>query len=128
MQTYSRITTAGPALALMAAVIVCFACAARHGTIGAMLGQRSDGRLFIRATPARLASAEAGLKAGDEILLVDGKDVRFMNKTELHEALSGETGTPVKLTVLRQDDVVRVTVRRTPATPYRGDGSVENSP
>jgi hypothetical protein len=36
-----------------------------------------------------------------------------MNELELHRALSGEAGSRVKITALRGDEVVRVTLART---------------
>src|SRR5262252_4290344 len=90
-------------------------CAAEVGTIGAILGQKPDGRLFVRETPRDLAAARGGLSPGDEILLVEGKDVRQMSEQELYQALSGDVGTKVKLTVVRGDGVYRLTLTRTPA-------------
>jgi C-terminal processing protease CtpA/Prc len=83
--------------------------------MGAMLGQRADGRLFIRHAPDQLATAKSGLLPGDEILLVDGIDVRTLDAKRLHSILSGDVGTPLKLTVIRGETVIRVTDRRTPA-------------
>ncbi|HVW30075.1 MAG TPA: PDZ domain-containing protein [Polyangiaceae bacterium] len=101
--------------------IVClggvYGCVADIGTIGALLGQRPDGRLFVRETPPGLAAARHGVEAGDEILLIDGKDVRQMGERELYRSLSGDVGTTVKLTLVRGDAVIRVTLARTPAPP-----------
>ncbi len=94
-----------------------WACSAERGTIGAMLAQRADRTLLVREVPPELAAARAGIRAGDEVLLIDGRDVRAMSPAEVHRALSGEVGAPVKLTLIRDDDVVRVTLRRTPARP-----------
>jgi C-terminal processing protease CtpA/Prc len=55
------------------------------------------------------------VKAGDQVLLVDGRDVRPMSPPELHAALYGEVGAEVKLTLVRSEQIVRVTLRRTPA-------------
>jgi C-terminal processing protease CtpA/Prc len=95
-------------------------CGGQEGTIGALLGQRPDGRLFVRETPPALAAARAGLEPGDEILLIDGKDVRAMDATMLHQALSGEAGAAVKLTVVRGDAVFRATLARTEPPPRSG--------
>jgi C-terminal processing protease CtpA/Prc len=95
--------------------VICGAgCAAEAGTIGALLGQKPDGRLFVRETPRGLAAERHGLVPGDEILLVEGKDVRQMGEHELYRALSGDVGTKVKLTVVRGDGVFRVSLTRTP--------------
>jgi len=65
-------------------------CAPELGTVGAVLGQTPEGRLFVRETPPRLAAARQGLAPGDEILLIDGKDVRQMGERELYATLSGD--------------------------------------
>jgi C-terminal processing protease CtpA/Prc len=95
--------------------ILYLGCAAQRGTIGAMLGRRNDGRVFVREAPPGLAAEKAGVREGDEILLIDGADVRMMDDKRLHQALSGEIGDPVKLTLLRGERVVRVTLKRTTA-------------
>jgi C-terminal processing protease CtpA/Prc len=103
------------------ATIACLAgvhgCVQDTGTIGALLGQRPDGRLFVRDTPKGLAASRQGILPGDEILLIDGRDVRQMGEHELYRNLSGDVGTTVKLTLIRGDSVIRVTLARTPAPP-----------
>jgi len=101
------------------------ACAAERGTIGALLGQQPDGRVLVREAPEGLAADRAGVREGDEVLTVEGRDVRQMNAAELHKALSGEVGEPVKLTLLRGAEVVRVTLRRT--APPRSKASAPAS-
>ena len=93
-------------------------CGARQGTIGAVLGQNPDGELTLRETPKGLAAEKAGLQPGDKILLIDGIDVRGLDAKRLHGLLSGEVGAPVKLTVVRGEKVIRVTLKRTPARKW----------
>lgn len=102
-------------VAVLLALVAWGACASNQGTVGAVLAQKPDGRLFVHEAPKGLAAEKAGLREGDEILLVDGTDVRGMDQRTLHAALAGEVGTRVKLTVLRGEDIVRVTLERTPA-------------
>ena len=109
----SRVTDRRWVLLFLASLVA--GCAAQKGTIGAMLGQRSDGRVFVREAPPGLAADKAGVREGDEIILIDGIDVRQLDERRLHQALSGEVGDPVKLTILRNNSVVRVTLQRTPA-------------
>jgi len=90
-------------------------CAAHRGTIGANLGRQPDGRVFIREVPPKLGAAKAGLQPGDEITLINGRDVRTFDEKSIHSLLSGEVGETVKLTVLRGEEVLHVTVERTPA-------------
>jgi carboxyl-terminal processing protease len=95
------------------------ACAPERGTIGALLGQSADQRLVVREVPESLAAGRAGLQPGDELLLIDGRDVRELDERGVHRALGGEVGEPVKLTLLREGRVIRVTLRRT-APPKKG--------
>src|SRR6187402_1450829 len=91
-------------------------CAPSKGTIGAVIAQDDDtGRLFLRDVPPSLAAGQANLKVGDEILLIDGLDVRRMDAQQVNAALSGEVDSPVKLTLIRQEQILRVTLRRTEA-------------
>ena len=105
-------------LAVMAAGVV--ACSPDRGTIGAVLAQTSDQRLVLHEVPETLAAGRAGLKPGDELLLIDGRDVRELDPRGVHRALSGKLGDPVKLTLLREGRVLRVTLRRTPPPPKKG--------
>jgi C-terminal processing protease CtpA/Prc len=91
-----------------------FGCEPERGTIGALIAQTPDQRLVLREVPPELAAGRAGLATGDEILLIDGRDVRELNAQAVHGALSGELGAPVKLTLLREGRVVRVTLLRSP--------------
>lgn len=95
------------------------ACGPHKGTIGAILGRSVDGRLFLRKVPAELGASKAGLAPGDEIILIDGKDVRNMSTEEVHDQLSGGVGEPVKLTLFRRTQVLRVVVTRTRARSSR---------
>jgi C-terminal processing protease CtpA/Prc len=94
----------------------------QRGTIGAVLAQRGDGRVYVRDAPEGLGAEQAGLKPGDEILFIDGIHARAMTAQQVHQALSGPVGAPVKLTVLRDGKIVRLTVTRTQARKYRLHG------
>jgi C-terminal processing protease CtpA/Prc len=95
------------------------ACGPTKGTIGAVLARDPDGRLFVRDVPSGLAAERAGLEPGDEILLIDGRDARALGPHGVHQALGGNVGDPVKLTLVRKGEIVRVTLRRTEARRYR---------
>ncbi len=116
---------ASRASAILVLALVAASCGPQRGTIGAALGQRPDGRVFVRQVPEGLGAHEAGVREGDEVLLIEGEDVRQMSSDEIHEALSGAEGQPVKLTVVRGAEVLRVTVYRTPPTTLRPSASSE---
>lgn len=113
-------TSAGASVAaaglVLAAALTC--CGPQKGTIGAVLAQSPEGRLFVREVPAGLAASEAGLAAGDEILLIDGRDARAMGARGVHEALSGNVGEPVRLTVVRRGEIRRLRLERSVARKY----------
>ena len=112
-----------PAVGVLASLVlaasVALACGPERGTIGALLGQGSDQRLVLREVPADLAAGTAGLQPGDELILIDWRDVRDLDERGVHQALCGNVGDPVKLTLLREGRVIRVTLRRT-APPKKG--------
>jgi C-terminal processing protease CtpA/Prc len=99
------------ALGVLSTSLACGAT--QRGTIGARLGRDSEGHVFVREVPEGLGAAEAGVKPGDELLLIDGQDVRELSESRLHTTLSGEEGTRIRLTLQRGNEVVRVTVKRT---------------
>lgn len=55
---------------------------------------------------------QAGMKAGDLIVAVDGVDVKNVSSTELVERVTGEPGTTVDITFLRDGAEQTVTVTR----------------
>lgn len=83
------------------------------GSIGAVLGRDPDsGALHVRGVPEGNAADKAGLVEGDQIVFVDGRDVRELEVPELRKVLRGEPGTHVELTVLREGRVHRMRVLR----------------
>lgn len=94
-------------------------CGPNRGTIGAVLVQDGEQRLFVREVPAGLGADRAGVRAGDEILMIDGRDARSMGDRGVHQALSGNVGEPVKLTLVREGKIVRVSVRRSLSRKHR---------
>ncbi len=94
-------------------------CSPARGTVGAVLARNAQGELTLHDTPEGLAAHEGGLRPGDRIILVDGIDVRALDETELRRTLSGDVGQPVKLTVFRGEEVIRVTLKRSEARRLR---------
>ncbi len=121
--SWRRASALGGVVALVAAGLLAVSpllgCAGERGTIGAVLSQSQDNHLVLREVPPELAAGRAGLQPGDELLLIDGRDVRELDDRAVHQALGGNVGDPVKLTLLRQGQVIRVTVQRTAAPKTR---------
>jgi C-terminal processing protease CtpA/Prc len=90
------------------------ACSVTPGSIGAVLAQSRDGRLVVREAPVGYPAASAGIAQGDEILLIDGRDVRRMTPEQIHLALEGDVGSTVRLTVLTRGRIERLALARAP--------------
>lgn len=122
----------GEVLLVCALICLYVGCvpAQNKGTIGAVLAQSPDGRVTLREVPGDLAAGRAGLKEGDELLLIDGIDVRQLDPKTIHRLLSGEIDEPVDLTLQRGDEVIRVTLKRSPVprklAPAPPDGETES--
>jgi C-terminal processing protease CtpA/Prc len=105
------------ALAHALAALGMAACTASSsvGSIGALLGRDGEtGAVHVRGVPEGNAADKAGIEIGDEIVFVDGRDVRDLDVVELRKLLRGEPGSKVDLTLLRGGRVVRIRVERAP--------------
>lgn len=98
----------------LALLVLLAACGAAPGTIGAALGKRPDGRLFVRGMPPEQGAAKAGLEIDDEILSIDGKDVAAMSEIEVRKAVRGDVGTTMTLVVVRDGVRTEIKVVRSP--------------
>lgn len=94
------------------------ACAgAATGSIGAVLGRRADGRVFVRDAPSERSGAQAGLAVGDELVAVDDVPVAKLDAAAIQRALRGPVGTGVRLRVARDGEEITVVVTRAPFAP-----------
>ncbi len=71
--------------------------------IGAQLRDDLSGFTIMRLLDESPASRDKKLKVGDRIIAVNGEAVVGMDITEAVELIRGQQGTPVKLTILRQN-------------------------
>jgi carboxyl-terminal processing protease len=84
-----------------------------YGGIGAMttaFGRRTVVTMVYKGFPA----FENGLKIGDEVVLVNGLPIGRLNDDEIKQVMSGQEGTPIKLSVKRfgVDKLVELEFRR----------------
>lgn len=104
--------------ALAVGLALTVSCAGRPGSIGAVLAQgSSNGRVTVREAPPGYPASRAGIEPGDEILLIEGRDVRSMTPEAIHQALEGDVGTQVKLTLLRRGKIERISLTRAALAP-----------
>lgn len=96
----------------------------QYGGIGARVGERLDGGVYILMPDAGYAAAEAGLKRGDEIIAVDGQNVE-KDFDKASQFLRGQSDDEVTLTVRKEgSDVQEVKLKfsqvKLPNVPYSG--------
>jgi C-terminal processing protease CtpA/Prc len=86
---------------------------AQPGTIGAALGKRTDGRLFVRRAPFGQAADKAGIEVDDEIIAIDGRPVKEMGEDDVRKAVRGDVGSTLLVTVEHEGKRRDVKVQRT---------------
>lgn len=103
----------------------------KYAGIGSVIRQsKKENRAVISEPYERTPSQLAGLKAGDVIMRIDGKDVKGLGTPKVSNMLRGEAGTTFELVVRRDGEektfhLTRQTIQM-PQVPYYGmleDGS-----
>ena len=72
----------------------------QYGGIGAIIGRKGNKNIILMPYE-NFPAHKNGLKIGDEIISIDGKDVRDKNTTEISKLLKGQAGTKLKISVKR---------------------------
>lgn len=95
----------------------------QYGGIGAVI--RKIGEYVFIAEPYEGNPADkAGVRAGDKILSIDGKDMRNKPSDEVSSSLKGPKGTTIQLKVLRGDKELTLPITRDeikiPDVPFSG--------
>ena len=96
----------------------------KYGGIGSLIRKKGD-RVVI-AQPYKGSPADrAGLKIGDRILAIDGKDAQGFSTEQVSAALKGDPGTKVKISVEHLDGTQQTFVLTReriaiPSVPYAG--------
>ncbi len=72
----------------------------QYGGIGAVVGKR-DGKTIVQLPYEGMPAQKAGLLIGDEILKIDGVDIKKKNNSDVSKLLKGQANTVVKLEVKR---------------------------
>ena len=81
--------------------------------IGVEIGiDQANGFIVVIDTFPGSPAGKAGLAAGDRILKVDGKSVRGADGMEIARGIRGKAGTSVSLSLLHEDRIVTVNLKR----------------
>lgn len=72
--------------------------------VGMQVGYNKDNKVTVIAPLPKSPAETAGLQAGDVLLTVDGKDVSVLNLDQVVNAIRGQSGTIVTLTIQRGSD------------------------
>jgi carboxyl-terminal processing protease len=100
----------------------------QYGGVGALIRRMGDDTYFSEPYEGNPAE-KAGIKAGDKIISIDGKDMHKKNSDDVSSALKGPKGTTIKVEIERQGegkktiDITRDEIK-IPDVPY--SGMIEN--
>lgn len=96
----------------------------QYGGIGALI-RKIDDNVTVAEPYENNPAQEAGLKAGDKILSIDGRDMKDKSTDEVSKALKGTKGSSIKVQIDRPfEGEMAVTIKRDeiklPDVPYSG--------
>lgn len=95
----------------------------QYGGVGALIMQRGDS-IYVSEPYKGLPAAEAGIKAGDRIVSVNGESTHGKTTSDVSSAMRGQAGTDVTLRLERAGKEFDCTVKRReiklPNVPYYG--------
>lgn len=80
--------------------------------IGAVCQKQEDGTILIAEAYENAPAYKAGLREGDCITEVDGKDITQMDLSSAVALIKGEKGTKVKLEVIRSGETIEFEIER----------------
>ena len=95
----------------------------QYGGIGALI-RKIDNCIYISEPYEGNPAQKSGLKAGDKIISIDGKDMCNKPSDDVSSALKGPKGTTIQVKVLRDEKEIIIPITRDeikiPDVPYSG--------
>jgi len=95
----------------------------QYGGIGCLIQQQGE-HVVISEPYEGWPAAKAGLMSGDIFVEIDGRNVESLNSEQVSDLLTGAPGSPVKIVVNRQGELITKTVTREEIklspVPYKG--------
>lgn len=95
----------------------------QYGGIGSVI-RKIKGNTYVIEPYENSPSTKAGLKAGDKILSIDGKNMKDKNSEEVSSSLKGPKGTTIQVEIERDGKVIMIPITRDeiklPDVPYSG--------
>lgn len=83
------------------------------GGVGMVMGQQKDGRFVVVSPIEDTPAFQAGIRAGDILLKIDGNDLSGQNLNQVVKQIRGEDGSQVTLTLQRGDEAPKdITITR----------------
>jgi carboxyl-terminal processing protease len=85
----------------------------QYGGVGALIGRRG-GRTLVLMPHENSPATKAGLRISDEVVKVDGIDIKNKSDYDVNKLLRGQANTVVKLTIMRygQKNPIEVPITR----------------
>lgn len=81
--------------------------------VGITIAVREDGQgMDVQEVADNSPAQSAGVQAGDRLIAVDSRSIIGMTVTEVSSLIKGEEGTDVTLTLMRQEQELKLTVTR----------------
>ncbi|MDG1657787.1 MAG: S41 family peptidase [Crocinitomicaceae bacterium] len=96
----------------------------QYGGIGALIRKNGD-FVYVSEPYEGNPASESGLRAGDKILEIDGKDMKGLSSSEVSTALKGPKGTDLEVKIERNgngEEVIKINRDeiKLPDVPYSG--------
>jgi carboxyl-terminal processing protease len=83
----------------------------QYGGVGALIRKIGDYTYFVEPNEGKPAQ-KAGVRAGDCILSIDGKDMKMKPSDEVSESLRGPKGTVIDVKIKRGEEIKNISITR----------------